>query len=453
MSAGSRLTGASPAAVRAGRAECWRDDSWKFAALLLLAASLRGVVLWEFGGMLAEDRDNYRRIAGHIAAGAGFIDPQTLLPTAYRPPLYPVLLAGVLRCGGGTMAIGVVQLLLGVATVALTVACGYKLKLGQGSLMAGLLVACDPLLLHHTALVMTETTAAFLAALLLWASLQRQSPKHNFSMGIVLGLASLCRPTFWAFGGLGAMIWGGRFVRRSRRTPALHRKFGLIELALMAGIVVAVAPWAIRNAFVMGRPIVTTAHGGYTLLLAHNPAYTHAVVDQPWGAVWEGEPQANWVAEVETEMAQEDPPIDVTHISPAVELARDGWMSRKAWKYIRDEPVVAVRAGLTLLRRMWNVVPLATDRTTRSATVRLAIGAYYSGMFLAVLVGAARKPRGDWLAWQPVLVLIVSFTAVHALYWADMRMRAPLVPAVALLATAGLSFNRDPKDFAEDRKA
>ena len=33
-----------------------------------------------------------------------------------------------------------------------------------------------------------------------------------------------------------------------------------------------------------------------------------------------------------------------------------------------------------------------------------------------------------------MLVLIVSFTAVHALYWADMRMRTPLVPAIALLA-------------------
>jgi predicted MFS family arabinose efflux permease len=90
-----------------------------------------------------------------------------------------------------------------------------------------------------------------------------------------------------------------------------------------------------------------------------------------------------------------------------------------------------------LLGRMWNVAPLATDRAPRSTAVRLAIGTFYSGLYLAVLIGAARKKcAADWTAWRPVFILIVGFTAVHALYWADMRMRSPLVPAIALLAAA-----------------
>jgi hypothetical protein len=31
----------------------------------------------------------------------------------------------------------------------------------------------------------------------------------------------------------------------------------------------------------------------------------------------------------------------------------------------------------------------------------------------------------------------LTFTAVHAVYWSDMRMRAPLMPFVALLAARG----------------
>jgi hypothetical protein len=129
-----------------------------------------------------------------------------------------------------------------------------------------------------------------------------------------------------------------------------------------------------------------------------------------------------------------------------VELARDDWMSRKAWKYMRDAPVIAARAALTLLGRMWNVVPLATDRSTRSAAARLAIGTFYTGLFLAVLIGVARNRRADWFAWRPVLILIVSFTAVHALYWADMRMRTPLVPAIALLAALCFSARSELKN-------
>jgi hypothetical protein len=32
---------------------------------------------------------------------------------------------------------------------------------------------------------------------------------------------------------------------------------------------------------------------------------------------------------------------------------------------------------------------------------------------------------------------VASFTAVHTFYWTDMRMRAPLVGVVCLLAAAG----------------
>jgi hypothetical protein len=424
-------------------------------------------VLWQFGGSLAEDRDNYRQIAGHVAAGDGFLDSHSLKPTAYRPPFYPLLLAGVLLCGGGTMTIGIVQLVLGVATVALMIFCGRKLAVvllnvdsanidlanndrahvDRISLIAGLLVACDPLCLYQTALVMTETTAAFLAVLLLWLCLQRQTAAGNFCLGIVFGAACLCRPTFWAFGGLTLALWGYKRLRACARQDSADLKplrrlrcelvrEGLLLNAgcIIAGLALVVAPWIIRNSIVMGRPILTTTHGGYTLLLAHNPAYTQAVVEQPWGSVWEGEPQAKWLAGIETEMARENPPIDAAHLSPAVELARNEWMSRRAWEYIRDEPVVAIRSALTLWGRMWNAVPLATDRGARSAVVRLAIGAFYSGLFLAVLIGVARHRHADWTLWRPVVVLIVAFTAVHALYWADMRMRTPLVPAIALLA-------------------
>jgi 4-amino-4-deoxy-L-arabinose transferase-like glycosyltransferase len=422
--------------------------------------TLRAGVLWKFGGTLAEDSDQYLAIARHVAAGDGFVDPPTRAATAYRPPLYPLLLAGVLRCGGGTLAIGIVQLFLGVATVALTVACGRNLGLGRACLFAGLFVACDPLLLYQTVLVMTETTAAFLAALLVWLSLRPKTTSNAFWLGVVFGLACLCRPTFWAFGGLSALLWGYHILRHGRSpierngametplrsaqmgTGALPRsRFGLVWDAgiLVAGLMLVIAPWGIRNFAVLGRPIITTTHGGYTLLLAHNPVYTRAVVEQPWGAVWERQSQADWLASIEAAMAQENPPIDSAHLSPAVELARDQWMSRKAWKYLRDEPAIAVKTALTLLGRMWNVVPLATDGATRSTAVRLAIGTFYSALFLAVLIAVARRPRADWFAWRPVLVLIVGFTAVHSLYWADMRMRTPLVPAIALVAAAGLS--------------
>jgi hypothetical protein len=399
-------------------------------------------MLWQYGGGLAEDRDNYRHLAAQIVAGNGFVDPLALTPTAYRPPLYPLFLAAILVCGGSNMAIGLAQLVLGVATVALTVLCGRRLQLGRASLAAGLVVTVDPLLLHQTALVMTETLAALLTALILWLSLGERSTARNLGMGFVFGLSCLCRPTFWAFGALASAWWCITCIRAWRRKAEL---IGRLSAALVVamGVLLAVAPWGIRNALVMGRPVIATTHGGYTLLLAHNPAYTEAVVEQPWGAVWEGAAFEEWWANVEDELGRQDPPLDVGHLSPAVELARDSWMNRRARDYIVAEPRVAVRAGLTLLGRFWGMVPLVTRNATLAPAARLMIATWYAAILIALVCGGFRVLRADWRRWLPLLALIAGFTLVHAVYWADMRMRTPLVPAIALIVARCL-LNKAP---------
>ncbi|MFX9077435.1 hypothetical protein ABTN32_20465, partial [Acinetobacter baumannii] len=52
------------------------------------------------------------------------------------------------------------------------------------------------------------------------------------------------------------------------------------------GTILTVSPWLVRNWLVFGVPILTTTHGGYTLLLGNNSVFTQDVVQQPWGTVW-----------------------------------------------------------------------------------------------------------------------------------------------------------------------
>ena len=55
------------------------------------------------------------------------------------------------------------------------------------------------------------------------------------------------------------------------------------------------SPWAIRNQLQFGRPIVTTTHGGYTLLLANNPEFYQWLRAGPWGSVWRADQfDAEW---------------------------------------------------------------------------------------------------------------------------------------------------------------
>jgi hypothetical protein len=38
------------------------------------------------------------------------------------------------------------------------------------------------------------------------------------------------------------------------------------------------------------------------------------------------------------------------------------------------------------------------------------------------------------------LLLAASFTGVHIMYWTDMRMRTPMMPAIAIAAAAGMAW-------------
>ena len=100
-----------------------------------------------------------------------------------------------------------------------------------------------------------------------------------------------------------------------------------------------------------------------------------------------------------------------------------------------------VRACIVRLGRLWQLVPHQVDphESVGRRAARVAVGGWYAVGTLLALGGIWRLGRGlvqpPW-AWGTILVL--SVTAVHLVYWTNMRMRAPLIPQVALLAGLGV---------------
>src|SRR4051794_29912485 len=94
---GNRPSGESP--VRA-----WR---WGLPAIVALSLLLRSAVMAPGFGRL-DDPDNYLVLARSLAVGRGFVLHGR--PTAYRPPLYPIVLAPLVATLGGRLAWGVAAL-------------------------------------------------------------------------------------------------------------------------------------------------------------------------------------------------------------------------------------------------------------------------------------------------------------------------------------------------------
>src|SRR5262245_44419461 len=144
---------------------------------------------------------------------------------------------------------------------------------------------------------MTETLAAFLAILSLWCLARFDGCRSWFNAALAggaIGLAVLCRPAFlpWlGLVGLGMLVVRGgpdfKFQVSNFNLPQVGwRLLNLAVLGLAASAVIS--PWAIRNYHEFGRLIITTTHGGYTLLLGNNERFyswldssTH---DVPWNA-------------------------------------------------------------------------------------------------------------------------------------------------------------------------
>ncbi|HJT34000.1 MAG TPA: glycosyltransferase family 39 protein [Pirellulales bacterium] len=386
-------------------------------AVVVIACLIRGGVMGLRMEQLARDPDGYRALAENLLATGVF--GNGLVPTAYRPPLYPLLLAGCLKlAANSTVAIAVLHFVLGVATVVLTMVLARQWRLDSFGPLAGILVACDPILLNQSTLVMTETLAAFLsvAALsLVTAAAGLRSGRIAALAGGVVGLAALCRPTFllWLVALIVGLAWSADVWRLRFRLGG----------ATLLGAAITLLPWAARNQAQFGRPIVATTHGGHTLLLGNNPDYYQHLASGPWGAVWHADHLDD---ELRATRARE-------------ELVNDRREYALAWQTIRDQPGMFLYACLTRVGRFWGVLPHEVAARDAGRVPRLGVAAWYLlvlGLALVAIIGREISlVRPPWLwGW----LLAASFTAAHLLYWSDLRMRAPLVPFVSLLAACGV---------------
>jgi len=493
------------------------------AGLLVFTLVVRGGVLWAMRGNLQQDPDAYRQIAenllrhGEFAIGQG--DPgddvAPVRPTAFRPPLYPVVLSNLPAADGKHISLGkvaVLHVLLGVATVWLTWLTARRLlgaggpegrneiaptvrsgldeenkplsrsggptpdtaglgagpsglwtwlvgsqsptsrsgllpvgPPGLGALLAGLLVACDPILLNQQTLIMTETLAAFLAVLGLWCLARFDGCRSWFNAALAggaIGFAVLCRPAFLPW--LGLVGLGMLLVRGG---PAIGFQFSVfswrqlswrvLNVAALAVVSAAViSPWMIRNYRVFGKPVATTTHGGYTLLLGNNYDF--------YSYLRSGDTSLPWQP-LSGSLFQDQRGDHLTTRGSAFELELDKACYEFATDAISDEFDSFVRACLYRLRQLWSPLPhkLTADESTGRRLLRYATAAWYCGVYVLAAIGVWRLRwkllRPPWI-WGVLLCL--AFTAVHTFYWTNLRMRAPLVPFVAIVAGAAASSSR-----------
>jgi len=249
-------------------------ESRHFPAIVFLIAFLARIIFVLFFPALPYNIDaaEYVILGQNLADGNGFCY-QPGQPTAYRLPLYPLILALLFSVFGNDSytAVAIVECVIGaLSIVALYYAALHLLGRNRPAAIAALILAIYPPLIKLTNTFMTENLfslfVALSALLLLRALTDPPSNIYAVLAGVVIGLSWLCRPTLCVLVGL-LPLWA--LLATGQRWG--DRKTRLKRVGLVLGIaIMCLVPWTIRNALVMKAFIPLDSHGGATIWYQHN---------------------------------------------------------------------------------------------------------------------------------------------------------------------------------------
>lgn len=215
------------------------------------------------------------------------------------------------------------------------------------------------------------------------------------------------------------------------------------------------SPWALRNRAVMGSTIWTTTHGGYTLLLANNPILFRHIENEGLSRKWDDERfhqlWSNRSMRDPTESTFWDDQVEPIRPTNLVgdEVADDRLANQTAWHTIRH-PLTFLKACFARFLWLWAWWPAGEQVSIVLTTI---IGLWYGvvgslfalGIYRGVMTWRShRASRAMVLAWLPAIALILGLTAVHMVYWSNMRMRAPAMPMVVVIAAMSATGLRKP---------
>jgi 4-amino-4-deoxy-L-arabinose transferase-like glycosyltransferase len=374
--------------------------------LRLAARLLQGIdSFWVNGYALFFD------LAQSIAAGKGMALAGGA-PTAFRVPLYPILLAGLTLGHRWFWPVAIAQSLIGAATVVYAAFLARQIFAGtQGriaAIVAALITAVYPYyVVHDTALQETSlyTLLTLIAVVLALRAACTARAERSGTLGpaalcgVVLGLDVLTRSPMALFA-LIVPVW-------------LSARGRLANGALCAGLLfLTVFPWLWRNERLFGMPVLTT-EAGYELWNGNNDMLFRYYPMQSVDVSIDAHVDAlDAITTPDTAAVSEPPPVT------ANEALIDGWFERQALDYMRAHPWLTVMNGFRKIGATFDWLP--TPRRSREQSVLHFIS--FGPVMLLGLWGMWMR-RAHWRDDSLVYLLFAQFMLVTAIYFGQTNHR------------------------------
>jgi 4-amino-4-deoxy-L-arabinose transferase-like glycosyltransferase len=352
------------------------------------------------------------RVARSIAQGHGFSSPYdgNTGPTAWEPPIYPYLMAGVFKVFGIYSRTSA-WVLLTINSLLATLTCVPIFLIARKTFGVSVAKwsaygwALNPYVWYWSIHWLWDTTltplvlaCAFLVALELqdwrgWAGW--------ILFGALFGIGALANPTMLLF-----LPFCGLWIWRRRYLGGLPSLGGVVVSALVFFAVLA--PWVIRNHEVFGRFVFLRDDFGLQFRLGNGP-YADGML----------------MAYLQPNLNK----LELQKFQNMGEIAYSESCKREAFDWVRQHPGRFAVVSLKRFFYYWNGVPRPTSST---APVDFRTSAFLATSVLAIwgLVRALRQKRpGAWL----FAGLILLYPLTYYFVFPHARYRHPIEPELTIL--------------------
>ncbi len=410
------------------------------AAILLLGVGLRVGEAWD-GRAPVYDAAAYAAIAANLEEGDGFtVGPHATQPSSNYSPGLPLLVAGIYKLTGGIheRLARIVLALIGSLSILFAYLIGRRLSGAWAGLIGAAAVAIYPALLEYQGMLMGEPLAATLLSgailAMFWARDARQAeadrgspdPRARWLLpGLLLGATAMVRPEYL---GVALLLAVAVFARLART----NWRLGLAQAAiLLAGLLLVVAPWTIRNAVALDRFVPISTGGGQVLFAGTylpsdgDPEKVGAeVVERHPGLFKPGDAQRLRLEQILARLAASRYP----GLESDQALARMG--REQLWDDVSEEPLEFAGFVASKVWRIWSNGPRDVMREPVWEALHWALVAF--GL-LGLCVLAWRR------RWEALVLatVFVAITALSALLVASPRRALVMLPLLASVAGVG----------------
>ncbi len=397
--------------MRRARAVHERLATWSTWSLL---GSLAFVVVVGLGYCISlgtkvrfADEADYLRLSSNLTK-TGVYSLDGVHPSAYRPPGYPYLLAGLRELGASTTVLRSVNVLF--LAVAVGAAWWLAREIGgrAAAALAAPAVALYPIGFYTMGAYYPQTMGMALLLVGLVAVASIPGRPHPYwravGAGAAFSLLIVTIPTFL----LALVIGAGWLLWKTRRLGPAVVIVGLAAVLPLA--------WTLRNADQMHHFIPVSTNNGINLVLGNSQ-------------------HAGARTGVDADISQYTRVIQQRHLG---EVQADTYLRTAALDWIKSHPVRATR--LFVEKTLDYFAPydrLGTDSQNSTAQKGLAVITYLPllALFVLRLIWWRRDRPGDL---ERLLIFIYLISApAQAVFFTRVRFRAPLDPLL-IVVVAGL---------------